>query len=115
MNSKLNPFGNADEPIPKYLLHGKPEWLRVLAWWGRNPLHNFSFYWIGVAGRVIGFKGEFLTEGWQFAYVRTKYLYLPLVSYKGKYLEGYGGWRKNGGFSPPYPRKSGAKKVKSHL
>src|SRR5262245_56706082 len=50
----MNPFGNIDEPTP-------PQWFRDqyphttelgiwLAWYIRNPLHNFTHYQIGWSG-----------------------------------------------------------------
>lgn len=53
--SKLNPiywFKNSDDPIPpKDKWVNKPNWLRYLLWYFRNPLHNFNFYVIGLADK----------------------------------------------------------------
>jgi hypothetical protein len=105
----LNPFGNYDDPwpAPEY----KPEltaWKRKLAWWARNPLHNFFFHWVGVAERVVRFKGTFLAPGWNFAWTYTEHLQLPLISYRGQRWEWYVGWRRNGGFGIAF-RKSYSK------
>ena len=47
---KWNPlwsFGNADDPVPPdWYRPGSPN--RQIAWQGRNPLHNFTHYVIGV-------------------------------------------------------------------
>lgn len=98
INGKFNPFGNADEKYPDNYHTDKPEWVRTLYWWARNPLHNFMFHWIGVSGRVLQFRGEFLADGWRIAWTITKNLSLPVVSFRGEHVEFYIGWRKNGGF-----------------
>src|SRR5882762_9122166 len=48
---KANPlwwFRNADQPKPEASYRPDDKW-RVLKWHIRNPLHNFTFYVIGVA------------------------------------------------------------------
>jgi hypothetical protein len=48
----MNPFGNRDEPIaPEWFRPHLRPWLRNLLWHFRNPLHNFTHYVIGIAGR----------------------------------------------------------------
>ena len=105
INSKLNPFGNYDD--------APPEGVSQLAWWWRNPMHNFTFYWIGVKGRVVKRVDSIWNPsgGFRFSTVHTKYLILPLISYRGKYVEWYLGWRPNGGFGPLWPRKANAKQL----
>ena len=95
----LNPIANYNEPWPPAGF--KPHivgWRRKLVWWVRNPLHNFFFYWVGVKGRVTLFEGEFLTAGVRLGWTHTKRLRLPVLSYRGKRVECYIGWRRHGGF-----------------
>lgn len=108
-DSKFNPFANYDEPWPPKSY--KPQITgitRKLNWWARNPIHNFTFHWIGVSGRVISTNGEFLSDGLKFASIKTKHLKLPLLSYRGSSFEWYIGWRFNGGFGLSL-RKSNSK------
>lgn len=113
---KLNPiwwFKNDDDPkVPADLWPGQPQWLRSLKWHLRNPLHNFTFYVIGIADRrimVIGdYPGDvFAPAGWK----RHKVYPLkqnsdhpvidgwgrPFISYYGK-VKFYLGWRERGNF-----------------
>jgi len=91
-NSKWNPFGNYDDPIP-------PEWCFTkyggFAWvyWYfiRNPLHNFDHYWIGT--------GNFPSEWNTYHSKRSWNLILPLFSFRCKWFRFYIGWR---------PKKSGS-------
>ena len=108
----LNPIANYNEPWPPAGF--RPHivgWKRKLLWWVRNPLHNFMFFWIGVHGRVIKRVDSIWNPmgGFRFSVVHTKLLKLPLVSYRGKYIEWYFGWRPNGGFGPLWPRKANSK------
>ena len=109
INSKLNPFGNVDDDVPVGYWPNKPQWLRLLLWWVRNPLHNFMFHWIGVHDYVLVREKSIWGVGWRLSWVYTKHLKLPLISYRGRYVEGYVGWRPNGGFSLPVLRKSESK------
>ena len=64
----------------------KPQWLRTVMWYIRNPLHNFFWH-------VIGFKDKPLdyTQIWN---TKQKWnLVLPFFSYRGKRWEFYIGWR----------------------
>ncbi len=87
-NSKLNPFGNYDDPKPPVWF--KPEWSywKRWLWWFfvRNPLHNFMAYW-------IGFKGANLDYSQIWNKKQKWNLVLPFFSYKSKSLEFYIGWR----------------------
>ena len=85
-NSKWNPFGNYDDPIPSdwcFVKYGK---LALVYWYFiRNPLHNFCHYWIGT--------GNYPSE-WKVWHSKRKWnLILPFFSYKGKKFEFYFGWR----------------------
>ena len=87
-NSKYNPFGNYDDPVPPSdKWPGRPYWLRWLLWhFWRNPLHNFAAYWIGGRGRDWDYTSIW-KRGNGFNVV------LPFVSYRGKRVEFYIGWR----------------------
>lgn len=62
---KLNPIWwlkNDDDPVPPRGYRPEdPEWKRKLFWAFRNPLHNLTFYVIGVADRTSEFtrKGTY--------------------------------------------------------
>ena len=103
---KFNPvwwFGNADEPVP-------PDWYqpddphRVRHWYWRNPLHNFTFYVVGVADKPFERVGRHPQDvfnpegGWNFATVRHKYCRLPFCSYTRGRFATYWGWRERGNF-----------------
>ncbi|MEM4620950.1 MAG: hypothetical protein QW607_12160 [Desulfurococcaceae archaeon] len=90
-NSKSNPFGNYDDPIPDWVYEkfGKSLKGRVLAflywYFWRNPLHNFTHYWIGTKNYPSAWKV------WH--HVRRWNLILPFFSYRGRRIEFYIGWR----------------------
>jgi hypothetical protein len=103
---KWNPlwgFGNADDPAP-------PAWFRpgsahrLMLWRMRNPLHNFTFYVIGVADKATRRTGRFPAHvfapggGWNWAFTRHRCLPLPFVSFDGKFFRSYLGWRESGNF-----------------
>ena len=103
---KWNPawwFGNADDRVPpKWYRPGQK--LRSALWQLRNPLHNFTFYVIGVAdqdfvryghepGKVFARDG-----GWNWAVIEKGWLRLPFISYEGKRLRLYALWRERGNF-----------------
>ena len=103
-------FGNDDDPNPPADYRPEwPEWRRRLYWYARNPLHNFTFYVIGLSDKpferlVLYPKGApvylvFRPEGgWYVAVVRYKWLRLPFVSYQGAGFikKFYLGWRERG-------------------
>ena len=103
---KWNPlwwFGNVDDPEP-------PEWYRPggpgrrWLWQLRNPLHNFTFYVIGVADKPFTRTGKFPDAvfapdgGWNRAVARYGWLRLPFVSFNGERGRFYFGWRERGNF-----------------
>ena len=103
---KWNPiwwFGNADDPTP-------PDWYRPQArgrgvlWQARNPLHNFTFYVIGVADKDFlryGSEPEAVFSrdgGWNWAIIQHSWCRLPFVSYQGEHLQFYALWRERGNF-----------------
>jgi hypothetical protein len=102
---KLNPcwwIGNDDDPVPPGdMWPDDPQWLRKLRWAFRNPLHNFTFYVIGVADQDFARTSEGNWNpagGWLTAIITYKWLWLPYVSYKGTKWEFYLGWRERGNF-----------------
>jgi hypothetical protein len=103
---KWNPiwwFGNVDDPEP-------PDWYRPGSrhrrwlWQLRNPLHNFTFYVIGVADRAFTRTGRhpehvFAPDGgWNWAVTRLGWVRLPFVSFNGERCRFYLGWRERGNF-----------------
>ena len=86
---KFNPlwwFGNADQPEPPESYRPEDK-SRVLKWRLRNPLHNFTFYVVGVADKAFVRSGRYPEEncaprrGWNFAITRRKWLPPPFISY----------------------------------
>jgi len=114
---KYNPawwFLNDDEPdCPPDLYVGQPQWWRQLRWLARNPLHNFTFYVVGIADRphiVIGeYPGDVFNPngGWK----RHRVYPIrkdkehpaiarwgrPFISHVGSWMF-YAGWRERGNF-----------------
>jgi hypothetical protein len=105
---KFNPawwFQNADDPVPptSYRPNDKH---RLRKWRFRNPLHNFTFYVIGVADKKVTRSGRYPQDtfspkgGWNITATRRKCVYLPFVSWcharNGFHF--YCGWRSNGNF-----------------
>ncbi len=107
---KINPIWwllNDGEPWPPdWQLPGKPYWLRVISWYLRNPLENFSNYIIGVSDRnytAIGTPPIMVTAwndvgktGWKYSVIHLGALRLPFVSYVGKRWMFYLGWQVGG-------------------
>ncbi|MGC9059583.1 MAG: hypothetical protein ACP5H3_04235 [Candidatus Aenigmatarchaeota archaeon] len=87
-NSKFNPFGNFDDPIPPDWVFAKFRFrfLAYLYWYfWRNPLHNFDRFWIGT--------GNYPSE-WRVWHSKRKWnLILPFFSFRGEKFEFYIGWR----------------------
>lgn len=85
-NSKCNPFGNFDEPFPPAdKWPDKPQWLRRVLWFVRNPFHNFMAYWIGFRGKDWKLSIWKDTDGLN--------MVLPFISYRKGRFEAYIGWR----------------------
>lgn len=110
---KWNPLwwlGNADDPVP-------PEWyrpgqsMRGPLWQLRNPLHNFTFYVIGVHDKDFVRRGKEPGAvfrrggGWNWAVIEHGYLRLPFVSYEGRHVRFYALWREKGNFGLKLQRK----------
>lgn len=113
---KWNPvwwLGNADDPVP-------PDWYRpqgrgrAALWQARNPLHNFTFYVIGVADKDFlryGSEPEAVFSkdgGWNWAMIQRGWLHLPFVSYQGRRLQFYALWRERGNFGLKLNRRKDA-------
>ena len=103
---KWNPlwwFGNVDDPEP-------PEWYRPGSssrrwlWQLRNPLHNFTFYVVGIADKPFVRTGRSPSKvfhpdgGWNWAVCRHRWWRLPFVSYQRGRFKFYLGWRERGNF-----------------
>ena len=104
--NKLNPvwwFENADDPRPPAWYRPKGSW-RKTTWAFRNPLHNFTFYVIGVADKQFVRNGRYPRAtanpkgGWNVALTRRRLVVLPYASYKRGRFEFYFGWRVRGNF-----------------
>lgn len=103
---KWNPvwwLGNADDPVPpEWYRPGRP--MRRVLWQLRNPLHNFTFYVVGIHDREFVRRGKepgavFRREGgWNWAVIEKGRLRLPFVSYEGRHLRWYALWREKGNF-----------------
>lgn len=102
-------FMNSDEPLPPdWYQPTWPQWLRVPAWYIRNPLSNFADYVVGVCDRnytVIGTSPLWATTyedmplphplGWKWSLIKTA-IPLPFVSYTGMKVVFYAGWQPSG-------------------
>jgi len=87
-NSKWNPLGNYNNPIPPDWCFAKYGKIKAYLYWYfvRNPLHNFMAYWIGFKDRNLDYTQIWNTkQRWN--------LVLPFFSYRGKKWEMYIGWR----------------------
>lgn len=109
---KINPvwwFLNDDEPNPPdWYMPGKAQWLRFPAWYLRNPLVNFADYVVGVCDRNYSITGTaplYATTwadmpdphplGFKWSVIWLP-IPLPFVSYTGKRILWYAGWKKTG-------------------
>jgi hypothetical protein len=104
--TKWNPiwwFGNVDDPEPPaWYRPGSPS--RGWLWQLRNPLHNFTFYVIGIADQPFTRDGKFPNDvfardgGWNWAVAKHAWLRLPFISFNGERGRFYLGWRERGNF-----------------
>lgn len=103
---KWNPIwwlGNADDSTPPKWYRPNQQGRRVL-WQARNPLHNFTFYVIGIADKDFlryGHEPEAVFSkdgGWNWAVIQRGWLRLPFISYQGRRLQFYALWRERGNF-----------------
>lgn len=105
---KMNPIWwgkNSDSPLPDWWRPDDPYEERKRSWYLRNPMHNFTHYVIGVSDRDFHRKGIAASEVWNpdggLNLTMTHsgpLIHLPFVSHKGRFLEGYVGWRNSGNF-----------------
>lgn len=101
---KWNPiwwFGNVDDPEPPaWYRPGSPS--RRCLWQLRNPLHNFSFYVIGIADKPFTRAGRFPKavfapdNGWNWAVASHECVRLPFISFNDEWGRFYFGWRERG-------------------
>jgi hypothetical protein len=105
-SQKWNPifwWGNIDDPVPPED-YRPGEKNRVRKWYFRNPLHNFTFYVIGIADKPFVRTGRYPRDvfspepGWNFAVCKYKWVRLPFVAYQKGRLKFYFGWRERGNF-----------------
>lgn len=92
-----------------YLPDVKAKWLRNFYWFCRNPLGNLMGFVLGVEGydyTVTGPAPVLLTTlydaqppryGWHWSIIRCGWARLPFVSYSGKRVLWYAGWRPASG------------------
>lgn len=95
-----------DGPQP-YLPNIKNQLLRDFLWFCRNPIGNFMGFVVGVEGydyTVTGPAPVLLTTlydirqyGWKWSVIKCGWLRLPFVSYSGKKVLWYLGWRPASG------------------
>ena len=73
-------------------------------WYWRNPLHNFTFYVIGIADKTHIRTGKYPKRvfapggGWNRTVSKYKLMRLPFVSYERGGFYFYLGWRNRGNF-----------------
>ncbi len=97
-------FGNSDDPEPEHSYpSGWSQGRKRLHWlFVRNPLHNFSWYFIGVADKDRWIEGKapeaHFVDGWNFTITRIKHVRLPYLSYRKGRFQFYFGWRPSGAF-----------------
>jgi hypothetical protein len=71
----------------------QPLWFNWLAWNIRNPLPGIGLYFS--TDKMHGVSNWNPKGGWLFLRHQSG---LPFVSYRGKHIEFYAGWRPNGAF-----------------
>jgi hypothetical protein len=79
----------------------KPDWLRTVMWYARNPLHNLAFYVIGVADRDYSMRTKFITKKVYVSVIdagkaASVPIRLPFFSYEGKRITFHLGWQMHG-------------------
>lgn len=97
-------FGNDEDSVdgPEWFLPGRGKWERRIRWWLRNPFHNLFWHVIGIEGKPFKRYGRHPRHvwnphgGWNWAVIHYRWLRLPFVSWRGKRIEFYMGWRERG-------------------
>jgi hypothetical protein len=104
---KVNPLWwiASGKPPGVYEPHSR---MRRVDWFFRNPLHNFSFYVIGISDHVNSPafrrygrypKDNFSPKpGWNVCEIHYHGLRLPYVAYWNRHVSFYAGWRLAGEF-----------------
>ena len=102
---KCNPLywllNDDDKRAPGWYMPDSYGIVREIRWLIRNPLHNLTFYVLGIADKAFLIAGEYPWDvfnpngGWKRHRVVYKKLRLPFISYIGK-IKLYIGWRERG-------------------
>jgi hypothetical protein len=93
---QLNPLWLLDDDLDR------PAGVGRLAWaWRQKQAPNLNQFVLGVRHRFTCFSGSktsdgIFADGWQVGVVYSSRCRLPLVSYRGRYVEFYLGWRPSG-------------------
>ena len=106
--AKLNPIWaleNHNRPYDPWWKPNASHGWRKFTYALRNPGHNFTYYTIGIADRDFVRTGISPQSVWN-EEGRTNLtmihagplIHLPGISHKGRFLEGYFGWRERGNF-----------------
>ena len=100
------PITNNDAP---YIPEVTNQLHRDFYWWCRNPAANFFEYVVGICDRTFTVTGPAPAMqttwydsnpreyGWKWAVLSCSWVRLPFVSYSGKRVLWYLGWRPGGG------------------
>jgi hypothetical protein len=87
-----------------------PDWhrpgkkFRGITWFTRNSFNNLTFYVVGIADKEHVRSGKYPESiwnpngGWNYSVAEYKHLRLPMISYRGKRIDFYFGWRTRGNF-----------------
>jgi len=108
INRKVQPwwwFYNSDDPRPPVeYTPGKPDWLRTVLWYLRNPIHNGNFYVWGVADKNFTVTTRFLSKDRKTYWSTLNFqshlvpIRLPFFAYERKHWVFKVGWQANGDF-----------------
>ena len=106
--AKLNPvwwLGNENRPYDPWFKPELSHEKRAAAYKVRNPGHNFTYFVIGVADRDFTRSGNAPDSVWNpdggtnLTLIHAgPLIHLPCISHKGRFFEGYVGWRERGNF-----------------
>lgn len=127
---KLNPlwwFNLIGPPEYKFLQGQAPEewkvnqpiWWRNLSWVIRNPCYNLFNFVLGFRDKEHVRYGEYPDNNWLpdnkngflFAYVKYQGWGFPFISYRGKWIEFYAGWKRQGELGSAFRKRN----AKGHL
>jgi hypothetical protein len=109
LHKKLNPLwwcsNDWDKLPPDWSMPGRPESMRKLNWWFRNPFHNFGRYVLGVGDqnyivRITRRDGQYSNgelKGWEIGeIVLSGGRKLPWYAYGSEKFVFYWGWQPVG-------------------